>query len=127
MLPPASGNNAGQLAVYVGGPRSTNRGSRPLTWQSNPYDAASRYQYWYADYWKPTGANGYSCNATNYTKRYQAHRWYEYLGAAMTSSSDGRLDVWTGGLRLDASNNYVSVGSSQKTISATQFTLNFNH
>lgn len=128
IIPQASGTTAGTVAVYAGGPRPTTRGARLLAWQSNPYDATSRYQYWYADFWVPTGIDGYSCNASRpdlITEVYSAHRWYEYLGLAQTTTTGISVAVRTAGAQLSGT-TYTQVGSLLD-YTTSNYSFTFNH
>ena len=81
----------GAIAVYATLPRQTMR-SRPLIFQGNPNAPAapSRYQFWYADMWRPTTLTGYTCvpaQVSSFTRVYQASHWWEYLQGAGTTAT----------------------------------------
>lgn len=110
VVPGASGNNAGSIAVYQASPRPT-RGTAPsLLYGSNPYDAASRYQYWRGDFWVPVG-DGYSCNISRpdlTTEAYAARRWYQQLTDA--TSSFGTIGAVFGTSGVTSAAPYTLIG-----------------
>ena len=89
VVPGATGGNAGTLALYHASPRTPSpRGSAPagLIWQPNPFDAASKYQFWQGDHFVPTNTDGYSCGPfpERTTEKYSARRRYQQLQGSTT-------------------------------------------
>lgn len=126
VVPGATGTTPGTLAVYQASPRPT-RGSAPaLLYGSNPYDAASRFQYWRGDYWVPVG-DGYSCNISRpdlTTEAYAARRWYQQLNDA--TSSFGTIGAIFGTSGVTAAAPYTLIGGFADYVTDTT-SINFAH
>lgn len=133
VLPAATGTTAGTTAVYLGGRRFVvaGRSARPLNYGPNPYDATSRYQFWFADFWRYDGRSGYTC-APQYpdtaTAWHRMWRWYDQLASASTNVIGGTsvgLTISAAGA-LQSGSTWTAFGAF--TVAATpSYSLSFNH
>lgn len=133
VLPAAVGTTPGTTAVYLGGRRlvMAGRQSRPLNYGGNPYNATPRYQFWYADYWRYDGRDGYTC-APQFPNTavgwFRAWRWYDQLATASTGVVGGTnvgVSVSAAGA-LQSGSTWTAFGAFT-TAATPSYSLFFNH
>lgn len=133
VLPAAVGTTPGTTAVYLGGRRlvMAGRQSRPLNYGGNPYNATPRYQFWYADYWRYDGRDGYTC-APQFPNTavgwFRAWRWYDQLASASTGVLGGTnvgVTISAAGA-LQSGSTWTAFGAFT-TAATPSYSLFFNH
>ncbi|MBL8941244.1 MAG: hypothetical protein JNM69_42255, partial [Archangium sp.] len=133
VLPAAVGTTPGTTAVYLGGRRlvMAGRTARPLNYGGNPYNATPRYQFWYADFWRYDGRDGYTC-APQFPDTavgwHRAWRWYDQLATATTGVVGGTnvgVTISAAGA-LQSGSTWTAFGAFT-TAAQPAYSLSFNH